>query len=135
MSSYDVYVGNLSVSTSEKQLSKLFSQADRVLSVWIKAKFNKQYTYAFVKFCNLENAKNACELLNNQNVNGLIIKVSVSFKTQQRLSGVRKKTENASIIRGPKPRVESKKKHFKRNTTTDNFKTKYIARYKISAKR
>ena len=68
-----------------------------------------QYTYAFVTFHNLQDAKKACEVFNNQNLDGLIIKVSLSIKIQQRLSGsVRKKTENASIICEHLPKREGK---------------------------
>ena len=106
---FDVYVGNLSISISKKHLSELFSQAGDVLSVWTQPAFTRKYTYAFAKFSKLESAKNACELLNNQNIDGLVIKVSLSIKTQQRLntkSSVRKKTQDASIICKSMPRVE-----------------------------
>ena len=96
---FDVYVGNLAISTSEKVLRELFSQAGDILSVWIKDTCHRKYTYAFVTFYNLKDARNACEILNNQNLDGLIIKVSLSIKTEQRLSGsVRKKTQDASIL-------------------------------------
>ena len=101
---FDVYVGNLAISTSEK-----VSQAGDISSVWIKDTCYRQYTYAFVTFYNLEDAKKACEVFNNQNLDGLIIKVSLSIKTQQRLSSsVRKKTENASILCEHLPKREGK---------------------------
>ena len=103
---FDVYVDNLSISISKKHLSKLFSQAGDVLSVWTQSAFNEKYTYAYVKFSKLEDAKNACELFNNKNIDGLVIKVSLSTKTQQRLGSVREKTHDASIIRKSMPRVE-----------------------------
>ena len=98
---FDVYVG--------KVLKELFSQVGDILSVWIKDTCHMQYTYAFVTFCNLQDARKACEVFNNQNLDGLIIKVSLSIKTQQRLSGsVRKKTENASILCEYLPKREGK---------------------------
>ena len=106
---FDVHVGNLSISISKTHLSKLFSQAGDVLSVWTLPAFTKKYTYVFVRFSKLEDAKNACELLNNENIDGLVIKVSLSMKTQQRLntnSSVRRKTHDASIIRKSMLRVE-----------------------------
>ena len=60
---FDVHVGNLSISISKTHLSKLFSQAGDVLSVWTLPAFTKKYTYVFVRFSKLEDAKNACELL------------------------------------------------------------------------
>ena len=72
---FDIYVGNLAISTSEKVLKELFFQAGDILSVWIKDICHRQYTYAFVTFCNLQDARKACEVFNNQNLDGLIIKV------------------------------------------------------------
>ena len=96
---FDVYIGNLAILTSEKHLKELFSQAGDVLSVWIKDTCHRKYTYAFATFYNLKDARKACEILNNQNLDGLIIKVSLSIKTEQTLSGsVRKKTQDASIL-------------------------------------
>ena len=96
--SYDVYVGNLSVATSREQLRELFSQAGQVLFVWIK-EAHQRFTYAFIAFYNLNDAREACEIFNNQNLDGFIIKVNLSIRTQQKLSGsVRKKTNNASVL-------------------------------------
>ena len=50
---FDVYVGNLAISTSEKVLKELFSQAGDIVSVLIKDTYHTQYTYAFVTFYNL----------------------------------------------------------------------------------
>ena len=106
---FDVYIGNLAILTSEKHLKELFSQAGDVLSVWIKDTCHRKYTYAFVTFYNLKDARKAFEVFNNQKLDGLIIKVSLSIKTQQRLSGsVRKKTENANILCEHLPKREGK---------------------------
>lgn len=97
---FDVYVGNLAVSTSREQLSKLFLQFGEIKSVWLKT-LPKRYTstYAFVTFYNLNDAKEACAVFNNKNLDGFILKVRISRKTQERLSGdVRKKTDQ-SILR------------------------------------
>ena len=123
--SYDVYVGNLSVITSRKQLRELFSQAGEVLSVWIK-EAHQRFTYAFIAFYNLNDAKKACEIFNNQNLDGFIIKVNLSTRTQQKLDGsVRKKTNNASILLDL-PKRESKKQSSKedklREILTENLK-------------
>ena len=40
---FDVYVGNLAISTSEKVLKELFSQAGDISSVWIKDTCYRQY--------------------------------------------------------------------------------------------
>ena len=123
--SYDVYVGNLSVITSRKQLRELFSQAGEVLSVWIK-EAHQRFTYAFIAFYNLNDAKEACEIFNNQNLDGFIIKVNLSIRTQQKLySSVRKKTNDASILLNL-PKREGKKHYSKedelRQILTENLK-------------
>ena len=123
--SYDVYIRNLSVATSRNQLKELFSQAGEILSVWIK-EAHQRFTYAFIAFYNLNDAKKACEIFNNQNLDGFIIKVNLSTRTQQRLNGsVRKKTNNASILLDL-PKREGKK-HFSkedqlRQILTENLK-------------
>ena len=106
--SYDVYIGNLSVATSREQLRELFSQAGEILFVWIK-EAHQRFTYAFIAFYNLIDAKEACEIFNNQNLDGFIIKVNLSIRTQQKLSGsVRKKTNDASVLLNL-PKREGKK--------------------------
>ena len=96
--SYDVYVGNLSVATSKEQLRELFSLAGEILFVWIK-QAHQRFTYAFIAFYNLSDAKEACEIFNNRNLDGFIIKVNLSNRTQQKLDGsVRKKTNDASVL-------------------------------------
>ena len=84
--SYDVYIGNLSVATSRNQLKELFSQTGEILSVWIK-EAHQRFTYAFIAFYNLNDAKKACEIFNNQNLDGFIIKVNLSIRTQQKVNG------------------------------------------------
>ena len=107
MNSYfDVYLGNLSISTSEEHLMQLFSQFGEVSRVWIKDTHRK-FTYGFVTFYNLNDAKKACEVFNNQNLDGLILKVNISIKTQERLGGaVRKKTKETSILSEHLPKKE-----------------------------
>ena len=123
--SYDVYIGNLSVATSRNQLKELFSQTGEILSVWIK-EAHQRFTYAFIAFYNLNDAKKACEIFNNQNRDGFIIKVNLSTRTQQKINGsVRKKTNNASILLDL-PKTEGKK-HFSkedklRQILTENLK-------------
>ena len=106
--SYDVYIGNLSVATSREQLRELFSQAGEILFVWIK-EAHQRFTDAFIAFYNLSDAKEACQIFNNRNLDGFIIKVNLSIRTQQKLSGsVRKKTNDASVLLNL-PKREGKK--------------------------
>ena len=96
--SYDVYIGNLSVATSREQLRELFSQAGEILFVWIK-EAHQRFTYAFIAFYNLSDAKEACEKFDNRNLDGFIIKVNLSNRTQQKLDGsVRRRTNDASVL-------------------------------------
>ena len=79
---FDVYIGNLSVNTSEEKLRLLFSEIGQISSVWINKNWNK-FTYGFITFNYLVDAQSTCEKFNNYNLDGNIIKVSLSFKTQK----------------------------------------------------
>ena len=92
--SYDIYIGNLSASTSREKLRILFSEIGKILFVWINQK-HQRCTYAFITFYHLIDAKKACEQFNNQNLDGFVIKVQLSFKTEQKLANsVRKRTDS-----------------------------------------
>lgn len=96
--SYDVYVGNLSVTISKEKLRELFSEIGEILFVWVK-EAHQRFTYAFVAFYHLSDAKEACETFNNKNLDGFIIKVNFSIRTQQKLDGsVRKRTDSGGIL-------------------------------------
>lgn len=96
--SYDVYIGNLSVTISREKLRELFCEVGEILFVWVK-QGNLRFTYAFVAFYHLTDAEQACEIFNNQNLDGMIIRVNLSIKTQQKLnSSVKKKTHDLGII-------------------------------------
>ena len=91
--SYDIYIGNLSVSTPREKLRILFSEVGEILFVWINQK-HQRFTYAFVAFYHLIDAKKACEQFNNRNLDGFVIKVHLSFKTEQKLANsVRMRTD------------------------------------------
>ena len=91
--SYDIYIGNLSVSTSREKLRILFSEIGEILFVWINQK-HQRFTYAFIAFYHLIGAKKACEQFNNRNLDGFVIKVHLSFKTEQKLANsVRMRTD------------------------------------------
>ena len=65
--------------------------------MWIK-EAHQRFTYAFIAFYNLSDAKKACEVFNNRNLDEFIIKVNLSIRTQQKLSGsVRKKTDSVLL--------------------------------------
>ena len=86
--SYDIYIGNLSTTISREKLRNLFSQIGQILFVWINQKHQKhqRFTYAFIAFYHLIDAKKACEQFNNQNLGGFEIKVCLSFKTIRKLN-------------------------------------------------
>ena len=99
--SYDVYVGNLSVTISREKLRNLFSEIGEIVFVWINQK-HERFTYAFVAFYHLFDAKKACEQFNNRNLDGFIIKVNLSIKTKLKVeNSVRKKT-NSILLELPK---------------------------------
>ena len=54
--SYDIYIGNLSVTISREKLRNLFSEIGEILSVWINLK-HQRFTYAFIAFYHLIDAK------------------------------------------------------------------------------
>ena len=96
---------------SEIQLRNIFLEADDILAVYIRSPVisDSKYTYGFVKFSNSKDAMNACTLFNNKNIDGLLIKVTLSFKTQERLLNketVRLRDDSFSILRKSLPRVE-----------------------------
>ena len=86
--SYDIYIGNLSSTISREKLRNLFSQIGQILFVWINQEHQKhqKFTYAFIAFYHLIDAKKACEQFNNQNLGGFEIKVCLSFKTKRKLN-------------------------------------------------
>ena len=92
--SYGIYIGNLSVSVSKEKLRNLFSEIGKILFIWINQK-HQRFTYAFIGFYHLIDAKKACEQFNNRNLDGIIIKVCLSLKTEKKLnSSVRKRTDS-----------------------------------------
>ena len=76
---YEVYVGNLPLDTAREQLRDLFSQVGHVESIWINPKY-QPLTFAFIGFDNSKSANDACEFLNNVEVNAHRIKVKPSLK-------------------------------------------------------
>ena len=98
---YDVYVGNLSVTVSMVRLRNLFSEVGEILSIWINQK-HERFTYAFIAFYHLIDAKKACEQFNNRNLDEFVIKVNLSKRTEQKVNNsVRKKT-NSILLELPK---------------------------------
>ena len=96
--SYDIYIGNLSVNTSREKLRLLFSEIGEIWFVWI----NQKFTYAFVAFHHLIDAKKACEQFNNRNLDDSVIKVSLSLKTQQKLANSIRKRSDSILLELPK---------------------------------
>ena len=95
--SYDVYVGNLSTTISRERLRNLFSEVGKILSIWINQKHEK-FTYGFIAFYHLIDAKKACEQFNNRNLDGFVIKVNLSRKTEQKLNNsVRMKNDTTLL--------------------------------------
>ena len=122
---YDVYVGNLSVTVSMKRLRNLFSEVGEILSIWINQKHEK-FTYGFIAFYHLIDAKKACEQFNNQNIDDFIIKVNLSKKTEQKLNNSIRKKPNSILLELPKrtgkkiPTREDKIREILRNNLLSN---------------
>ena len=72
----------------------MFRQVGKISSIWINRKFTKT-TYGFIAFRYLTDAKKACEQFNNHNLDGFVIKVNLSLKTELKLNNsVRKKRQD-----------------------------------------
>ena len=89
---YKVYIGNLSVTVSEERLKNLFSKVGEVNRIWINQKYQK-VTYGFIEYYHLNEAKKACEQLNNRNLD----------------NAVRKKTDDSILLELPKKKRPNKK--------------------------
>ena len=94
---YEVYVGNLPVAISHQNLKDLFGKVGEIVSIWIKGN-NRRSTFAFVKYNYLDDARNAVKTLDKKNVDGLIIKVSLSKKTQHKLAEATKPKRDGSLL-------------------------------------
>ena len=123
--SYDVYVGNLSVTVSIERLRNLFSEVGEILSIWINQK-HERFTYGFIAFYHLIDAKKACEQFNNRNLDGFVIKVNLSKKTEQKLNNSVRKKRDGILLELPKrtgkkiPTKEDTIRKILRNTLLTN---------------
>ena len=99
--SFDVYIGNLSVTVSREKLRNLFSEIGEILSIWINQK-HERFTYAFIAFYHLIDAKKACEQFNNRNLDEFVIKVNLSKRTEQKLNNSIRKKTNGILLELPK---------------------------------
>ena len=72
----------------------MFRQVGKILSIWINRNFTEM-TYGFIAFHYLTDAKKACEQFNNHTLDGFVIKVNLSLKTELKLkNSVRKKRQD-----------------------------------------
>jgi RNA recognition motif-containing protein len=83
-----LYVGDLSVDTSEAQLRELFGQAGHIKSITRQVdRTTKQLrNYAFIEMATADEAAKAIELLNGHEVDGRAMKVSEA-RSQERNTG------------------------------------------------
>lgn len=81
---YDVYVGNLSNRVTDEILKDFFRSVGEITAVYVKSS-KQTLNYGFVCFRYLNDAFKACNMLNNIIIDGLVIKVNLSIKTQQKL--------------------------------------------------
>ena len=78
---FDVYAGNIPVTISPQNLKDLFLPMGPIASVWIKGSHDN-FTYGFVSFYRLNDAKKACEVFNSPSFDKLMIKVSLSLRNE-----------------------------------------------------
>ena len=81
--SFQIYVGNLPGDVSNVQLRELFSPLGDVLHIWINRQF-KTITYAFIAFADLETCNEACKRFDNYELGLSKLKVSMSFKNENK---------------------------------------------------
>lgn len=81
---YDVYVGNLSNRVTHDILKDFFRPMGKITAVYVKSS-KQTLNYGFVCFHYLDDAIKACNMLNNIIIDGLVIKVNLAIKTQQKL--------------------------------------------------
>lgn len=108
---FSVHVANVPFNITDERISNLFAAAGDVKNVFIASVTpggNYTYTYAFVRYKTLAEARKACTLLNNSPVNGVLLRVSLSDSSRKKLNGHQNKEEK-SISRDPHPRMESNK--------------------------
>ena len=102
---FDVFVGNLPVTISQQNLRDLFCPMGQIASVWIKSSsLYDRFTYGFVSFYNLDEAKMACQIFNSKQFDKLMIKVNLSFKIGKKLSNCVTAEDLSMISSLPKTR-------------------------------
>ena len=130
--SYDVYVRNLSVTVSKERLRNLFSEVGEILSIWINQNHQK-FTYGFIAFYHLMDAKKACEQFNNHNLDEFVIKVNLSQRTEQKLNNCVRKKRDSILLELPKrtdkkiPTKEDKLREILKKNFTDEKMLKDFA--------
>ena len=82
----NIYVSNLNFNTSEEQLVGLFSKFGNVVSANIitDRETNKSRGFAFVEMPSDEEGKAALSALNNKELEGRMLSVSVSKQNEKR---------------------------------------------------
>ena len=71
------------VTISQQNLRDLFFPMGEIASVWIKPSYDR-FTYGFVSFYHLDDAKKACQTFNSKKFDKLMIKVNLSFKIEKK---------------------------------------------------
>ncbi|MBN2702648.1 MAG: RNA-binding protein, partial [Pontiellaceae bacterium] len=81
-----LYVGNLSYSTTEDSLEELFQQAGTVVKCELMLdKFtSRSRGFAFIEMATHEEAQNAVDMLNEQNLDGRNLRVNIARPREER---------------------------------------------------
>lgn len=81
-----LYVGNLSYSTTEDSLEELFQQAGTVVKCELMLdKFtSRSRGFAFIEMASHEEAQNAVDMLNEQNLDGRNLRVNIARPREER---------------------------------------------------
>ena len=113
----------------------MFRQVGKILSIWINRNFTKT-TYGFIAFYYLTDAKKACEQFNNHNLDGFVIKVNLSLKTELKLKHSVRKKHKGILLELPKrtkkkiPTKENKlRKILKQNFTDEKMVKDFVEAY------
>ncbi|CAH1268087.1 CSTF2 [Branchiostoma lanceolatum] len=103
-----VYVGNLSLSVTKRELAGLFSSCGEVHDIWLaNRRPDMEHTYAFVRFYDRDSCVQACETMRGVEMRGRALRVNIadepihdrsqkdSLVTQKPIGRYYPKTENS----------------------------------------
>ncbi|KAJ7363316.1 hypothetical protein OS493_011603 [Desmophyllum pertusum] len=84
---FSIYVGHLPFDIRKKELVQLFSEVGNVQDVHLQPAAKGSYTYGFIRFCTLDECRDAVALLHGRFLGNRTITVEYACETKERLAG------------------------------------------------